>query len=155
MEGVWMMDSTTTARRLAAKIGRDLFQAHRGVLSRSDGRLVIFGNDGYQQDQRSRQEVELLRRKLCDSGFTEEDFGTDPTDGYTWVLIVVPPKAHSDDRAAVAFTLLYCAAEAEDMLWDAWLTACASTDSSNHEGFAAVQRGIAEGAIAAFEAMTP
>jgi hypothetical protein len=149
-----MSDSTTTACRLAAKIGRDLFQAHRGVLSRSDGRLIIFGNDGYRQDQRSRQEVELLRGKLHDGGFTEEGFGTDPADGYTWVLIVAAPKAHSEDRAGVAFHLLYCAAEAEDLLWGAWLTACASTDFSNHESFAAVQRGIAQGTIAAFEAVS-
>ncbi len=96
-------------------ISRDSFQSHRGVSDTGKaGYLVLYGNDGYSQDPRTRLEVDLVRAWLKNARVYEVGFGLDPADGYTWAMIV--HNARGDDEKLACH------------LWDcvqaAWRTAC-------------------------------
>ena len=71
---------------LANFVSESLFANHRGIIDIDDG-FVVYGNDGYNQDQRSRNEVEIVRERLKDLGLPEPVFGVDEAEGYTWVLV--------------------------------------------------------------------
>ncbi len=59
---------------------------HRGVED-FGYRCVVFGNDGFTNDTRTREEVRLVREAVAGMGLAEEAFGTDPS-GYSWAMVV-------------------------------------------------------------------
>jgi hypothetical protein len=67
--------------------GPELFPAHRGAMPLM-GRVIAFGNDGCREDARAQEEVEILRQHCSAEGIDILGFGTDPTDGYTWAMIL-------------------------------------------------------------------
>ena len=104
------MDQTENGKALAHHLGETYFQAHRGAFIRGNA-LVVFGNDGYQQDERARREVDAVLAWGKTQGLRVTDFGTDPEDGYSWVLVFTGAKP--DELADLALA-------AEDVLWRAW-----------------------------------
>jgi hypothetical protein len=90
----------------AAEYAREQYIAvHRGVFPGSNS--VIFGNDCFNTDVRSRLEVCKLVENLNDDGIDILGFGTD-ADGVTWAMEVA-----SDDPEWL-----------QGMLWGAWTSAC-------------------------------
>jgi hypothetical protein len=77
------------AKKAAAFVSQpELFQARRGAIRwRMVGVLVAFGNDGYEQDERVRNEVETLRAYLAEARIRELGFAT-CKDGYSWAMLV-------------------------------------------------------------------
>lgn len=74
------------AKRLVQYVSTQMMDAHRGAMPWHHPRVVVvFGNDGYDIDDRAKQEVEALRRIAERDGLREFAFATD---GYSWVLIV-------------------------------------------------------------------
>jgi hypothetical protein len=75
-------------QKLVDRLASDCFEAHRGVFwwQQKKRVAVVFGNDGYRQDNRSRLEVEALRRLLAHWGGKELGFATDSETGYSWAL---------------------------------------------------------------------
>lgn len=143
------------AARLATKIGTELIKAHRGVILLPDHRYyAVFGNDGYGQDEKSRREVEVFRRRTFSGErdreevafATSEDFPRiEGAEGYTWVLIMrekgeESPGVTSVIAKAIAETLWVSWYEANDCVWD----------YENTDAFAAQQMRIATSAIAEF-----
>src|SRR5262249_9169718 len=51
------MDETKKGKDLARHICLGMFEAHRGAFPRRN-ELVVFGNDGYAEDERARREVD-------------------------------------------------------------------------------------------------
>src|SRR6516162_9314743 len=66
--------------------GEEGFEAHRGVIPVRDDTFVVFGNDGYQKDERARREVATVRERLAGDA-VELGFATDE-DGYSWAMVV-------------------------------------------------------------------
>jgi len=127
------------ARELANEIGEHLFEAHRGATHSADyiETFVVFGNDGYSEDERSKKEVEFLR------SFVEKDdalhwlgFST-AEDGYSWVALI--------EHEAVDLINI------ENAVWAAWGRACdPEHDDTAVSGYEFVQRSIAHSAIARY-----
>jgi hypothetical protein len=95
--------------RLAAWIHDNLFQIHRGAFPGSVTRLarlpefdgiIAFGNDGYATNERTKEAVDLLRRRLSDAGLKEVGFAVSPEGGFTWVIACQVPSNTSQDEAA-------------------------------------------------------
>jgi hypothetical protein len=67
-------------------LGDEGFPAHRGVIYLRGGDFLVFGNDGYNQDERTKREVESVRRLLApraaETGFALTE------DGYSWALLI-------------------------------------------------------------------
>ena len=83
------MNWNEEARREANRAYEEMFSAHRGAFpSRVVGHTVIFGNDAYTSDGRTRAEVAKLRDYLGAKGIQEVGFGTGDVEGYTWAMIV-------------------------------------------------------------------
>src|SRR5262245_8395932 len=90
-------DSTMNSAKSAANYFHDFkFHYHRGVEDASH-LLIAFGNDGYNVDERSRKEVELVRAAARKLGLIETDFATDDADGYTWALVYRYPACTSSE----------------------------------------------------------
>jgi len=65
-----------------------MFAAFRGAMpSKVEGITVAFGNDGYEKDQRSKDEVATVRRFLTDIGINELGFATSLEDS-SWAMLV-------------------------------------------------------------------
>src|SRR5438045_3823426 len=77
--------------QLAEAISEHLMPAHRGVFEMG-GRLIAFGNDGYETCENSRRQVRLFRDWLRDHHVAEVAFGTDPTENHAWVLVLDAPS---------------------------------------------------------------
>jgi hypothetical protein len=78
------------AKAAADFVGRCLFDQHRGVLDCGD-KVVLFGNDAYDSDPRSRKEVELVRSGLEAMGLQAHGFGTgypDEDGNGSWAVVV-------------------------------------------------------------------
>jgi hypothetical protein len=78
------------AKAAAEFVGRCLFHRHRGVLDCGD-KVVLFGNDGYDSDARSRKEAELVRSGLEAMGLKAHGFGTgypDEDGNGSWAVVV-------------------------------------------------------------------
>ena len=78
------------AKAAAEFVGHCLFHRHRGVLDCGD-KVVLFGNDGYDSDARSRKEVELVRSGLEAMGLKTHGFGTgypDEDGNGSWAVVV-------------------------------------------------------------------
>lgn len=88
------MAERRTATQWANYISENLFEHHRGAhFDDTDGVYILFGNDGYTQDDRSKEEVNFVRKNLSLFGATEVDFGLNDgvEDGYTWVMLIDIP----------------------------------------------------------------
>jgi hypothetical protein len=121
-------------------VNEHLMEAHRGVIP-FNGRLVIFGNDGYDSDPLTRVQVGMVKTWLEENGYTEEEFGTT---GYSWAMVVRNPNGYP---AAV------CAGAAEEALWACFVNAKTEPGSDpaavseDLATFVACQRPIAARAI--------
>ena len=106
------MNQTDKGKGLAAEVNETMFQAHRGAFVRR-GELIVFGNDGYEGDDKGRpkREVEAAVAWAKGHGLEVTDFGTD-ADGHSWALVCRGGRAHDLRRLAV---------EAEDVLRKAWV----------------------------------
>jgi hypothetical protein len=93
-------------------------EARRGAMEwRLGGVVVVFGNDGYEHDQRSRDEVAAVRRYLWDHDIMEFGFATTP-DGNTWAMLVYE---HSEQEQLYEMReLLFY------VVWGAWPGATAA-----------------------------
>jgi hypothetical protein len=88
-----VFDWDSEAVRAANQISVHNLSGHRGALRwRRAGVVAIFGNDGYAIDDRSKHEVELVRRKLQVIRADELGFGVDSTRGYSWALLTTLPE---------------------------------------------------------------
>lgn len=85
-----------------------LMHRHRGVIN-CGSYFILFGNDGFSKDQRSRKESAdvwgRLRQYDTESGLS--------SDGNTWTLILTD---HS--------RTLFDEEELEQLVWDTWITVC-------------------------------
>ncbi len=102
--------AATNPARVAAEYYQEFRQhAHRGAEA-GDRRVIAFGNDGYQDDPRTREQVRLARHRAVGLGLVEEAFGTS-ADGYTWAVVYrVGPPADAGDAAEAL----------DDLVWRAW-----------------------------------
>ncbi len=124
-----VQDWKRAAEREAERIhGPEMFPAHRGAMP-SMGCVVAFGNDGYREDARAQEEVEILRQYCSAEGIDILGFGVDPTEGYTWAMIL-----GTDDVALV-----------DDLVW----AACREAWRESGEGVLSYQRSIARQTIEA------
>jgi hypothetical protein len=84
------MDWNAEAKAAANYVLDAMFSTRRGTIEWCDGDVtVVFGNDGYGTDERSRREVAVLRMALEIAGLTELGFGlSDDEEQYTWAMIV-------------------------------------------------------------------
>src|SRR4051812_42551482 len=74
---------------MARYVRDNMFEAHRGAMPwKQDGVTVIFGNDGYDQDDRVREAVSRVRAALNRDGIEVLGFGVEPEEGYSWAMLV-------------------------------------------------------------------
>jgi hypothetical protein len=104
------VDWSAEANRAAGFAGdataprKPMIAVFRGAMPwRIEGVTLIFGNDGYERDQRSKDEVAKVRRFLAENGIEELGFATSP-EGYSWAMLV---RSDDDDRL-------------NDVVWAAW-----------------------------------
>ena len=81
------------SQAVANYIGREMFPPHRGVIEVRNPFggcrcLVAFGNDGYGQDERTRQYADALLAELHEEGMWDATFATDSDEDYTWAIVV-------------------------------------------------------------------
>ncbi|QDU29460.1 hypothetical protein ETAA8_45700 [Anatilimnocola aggregata] len=105
------MSNNTAAKAAAEFVGECLFHRHRGVLNYGD-KVILFGNDGYEKDQRSQEEVELIKRHLADCKLEVSEFGQS-TEGFSWAIVV-----NNYQRKRISTNRL------EKRLWECWQQAC-------------------------------
>lgn len=96
------------ARVAADFTGTFLMSQHRGVLDCGD-HFVIFGNDGYTDDPRSRREAEIVLEYLKDDSPV---LGVSD-DGYAWAIVVTDYQRPTFDSERL-----------RKVVWDAWMSAC-------------------------------
>lgn len=106
-------DQPDSSVRSPADIAADfanqfLMHRHRGVIN-CDSYFVIFGNDGWETDQRSRKEMadvwSKLREYELESGFSG--------DRYTWSLVLTDHTRSLFDEE-----------ELNQLVWDTWMEVC-------------------------------
>jgi hypothetical protein len=115
------MNTTTTvsqrfANAVANHISDSMFPPHRGVIEIRNPFggcrcLAAFGNDGYSQDDRTRQYAAALVDELSEQGLWDVDLGTSD-DGYTWAIVV---PLDDDEPATVLMELI------EDALYSRYI----------------------------------
>lgn len=68
----------------------EMMRFHRGATHwEHAGVTVVFGNDGYVENQRSRDDVLRVREYLAAMGIEELGFAVGE-DGYSWAMLVHP-----------------------------------------------------------------
>ncbi len=106
-------DQLETPERTPADIAADfanrfLMHRHRGVIN-CDSYYVIFGNDGWETDQRSRKEMAdvcgKLRQYEPESGWS--------SDKMTWALVLTDHTRSSFNEE-----------ELNQLVWDTWMEVC-------------------------------
>jgi hypothetical protein len=107
-------DEPEASERSPADIAADfanqfLMHRHRGVIN-CDSYYVIFGNDGYATDQRSRKECADVWRRLRQHHDTETGFSSDRM---TWAIVLTD---HSQS--------LFDEVELDHLVWDTWMSVC-------------------------------
>ena len=120
--------SRETKERTRADIAADfatefLMPCHRGVIDCGDY-FIIFGNDGYASDQRSRIEFSEVWGKLRE--FEPESGISD--DGYSWALVLCDYTQKLFDKEKL-----------EKLVWTTWWEVCEThghkpVESVNPEG---------------------
>jgi hypothetical protein len=98
------------ARAAAVFAAKELAQQERGVLDWGDF-FLLFGNDGFNQDARTRREVVLTKKELKKLGLKADAFGVSGN-GSSWAILT--PK--KDRRREVWLAALQATL---DMAWDA------------------------------------
>ena len=133
MRTVWSAEAAAMARYVAD----NMFEAHRGAMPwRQEKITVIFGNDGYGQDKRAKQEVALVREYLEEVGIRVLGFGTNPENNYSWAMLVQSQAC--DDLNKLVWACWMPTKPVREMMAD---------DGSPTSTFAAVQGEIAARAI--------
>jgi hypothetical protein len=87
--------------QVAEKVDRYLIEAKRGAVPFGNG-VLVFGNDGYEQDPVARDEAGLIDAWLVDEGYAVEGSAR-RADGYTWMISAVLPtqlESPADDEVA-------------------------------------------------------
>jgi hypothetical protein len=98
-----------SAADLAAEFAnRFLMHRHRGVIN-CDSYFILFGNDGYSTDQRSRKECSEVWNRFRDH---EAQVGLS-SDGCTWSVVLTD---HSRTR--------FNEVELDRFIWDTWMGVC-------------------------------
>ena len=105
--------TTTAEERPVADLAADFAEAflmhrHRGVIN-CDDHFILFGNDGYANDLRSRREAEIVREGLAGH---KPQLGQS-FNGSTWAIVLTD---HSREK--------YEEEELNQLVWDAWMEAC-------------------------------
>jgi hypothetical protein len=86
------IDWDAEAVAMANHVCERMFNVHRGAIPwRQLGIAVLFGNDGYTEDDRSKREVSHLRGKMVDIESKVLGFGVNSEDGYSWAMLVLHP----------------------------------------------------------------
>jgi hypothetical protein len=130
-------DWNDEASRMADHVCAHMFSSHRGAMAgQYPGTLVLFGNDGYAQDERTRELVERLGSAVTAGGLQVLGFGVNQPDSYSWALII---RCDADEWSLQVATAL---------VWDEW-----SEGRPDHSAFMNAQTRIAieavdEGAVA-------
>ena len=140
------IDWNAEAVKMAIHAGTHMMKAHRGAMEwRQVGIYVIFGNDGYaadagtdDYDPRAEAEVGVLRDflegpEMKRDGVEVLGFGIDPTDGYSWAMLV-----RGGEYSGVEAVRLF-----NHMVWGAWSRTCVDGD----DGVFGVQYQIAMGVM--------
>lgn len=123
------------ASTIAEYVGRHMPSAHRGALPYGlPGVLVLFGNDGFATDQRTKREVETVTQSLRLLGAEDLEFGTDKA-GDSWAIIATLPE----------FPVHTAVRDVADLAWDVWYSA---GDFRKRGTIGRVQRRIAHQVIA-------
>lgn len=91
-----------------------LFPYHRGVLDGID-MLFAFGNDGFEKDARSQEQVDLLRKELDSLGLSEKAFATSDN-GVSWVMVLTAADGVDFDDVDEM--------EVQQAIWRCWNQAC-------------------------------
>ena len=125
------------ASAVADHISREMFPPHRGVIEVRNPYggcrcLVAFGNDGYGQDERTRQYADALLDVLHEEGMWDAKLATDSDENYTWAILVP-----LDDDESVR---LYQAA-IEDELYAQYR---AAHDITDDDGFVLLRKSICD-----------
>ena len=89
-----------TAGRMAQHANDNLMHTHRGVEPSGADMYVLFGNDSYATDNRSKAEAEAVRQAACDEGLYISDIQTSE-DGYTWAIAAICDEETADYLADV------------------------------------------------------
>lgn len=108
-----MFDWGAEAVTMADYANKHMSDAHRGAMpGRQLGIIVVFGNDGY-EDDRTKLEVAMLREEVLAAVPRMEilGFGVDSTDGYSWAMLVRPVSDIENDFLMVALNdiISHCA----------------------------------------------
>ena len=106
-----MINDNNAAIAAAEHVNQNLTHRHRGVLDCHD-KLIVFGNDAYESDERSQEEVDLMKRELAELGLPVLEFGISQ-DGHSWAILV-----EIGEHRSIELT------EIEQRLWTCWKQAC-------------------------------
>ena len=98
-----------------------LCHRHRGVVN-CDDKVLIYGNDCYADDPRSRREVELLIQRLKQLEIFKHEFGLS-SDGNTWALLI---RNYRGDDIPMD--------DLVTMVTDAWVIACEEQRTRERDG---------------------
>jgi len=109
----WLPRSSYATRQ-ANHASEKLMHFHRGTMMRR-GRCIVFGNDSFEGDLRSRLEVVKLLGTVEKLGLEVEGFGAEEG-GYSWALVV---KVSPDEWLAEEQEYVL-----NEAVWDAWFLAC-------------------------------
>ena len=94
----------------ADAVAEQHFDVHRGAMTTElhfgEPAIVLFGNDSYARDERTRRQVELVRDALVRYGIRILGFGVDTEESYSWAILV-----DSEDE------------DLGDLVWAAWAEA--------------------------------
>jgi len=94
-------DWNAEAATMAQYVFDNMFKAHRGAMPwKQEGISVVFGNDGYDKDDRAKNEVAMVRKYLEEKGISILGFGVGSSNGYSWAMLV-QTRAHKELRKLV------------------------------------------------------
>jgi hypothetical protein len=139
-------DRSEEAVQAANYLHEKHFELHRGAVLWEPGVVAIFGNDGYLQEERTRKEVDIVRKKLQAARLKEVAFGTDSVEGgYTWALLFEVAGEEYQTQVGRKFHRVMLTNSFFDLVWDAWSLAYPTDDPQDDDDFREAQRLSAAG----------
>jgi hypothetical protein len=139
-------DRSEEAVRAANYLHEQHFEAHRGAVLWKPGIVALFGNDGYLQDERTRNEVDIVRKKLQAARIKEIAFGTDSVEGgCTWALLFEVRGHEYQAKVGRMFQRVMLTNSFFDLVWDAWAAAYPTDDPQDDDDFREAQKLSAAG----------
>jgi len=139
-------DRSEEAVQAANYLHEKHFELHRGAVLWEPGVVAIFGNDGYLQEERTRNEVDIVRKKLQDARLKEVGFGIDSVEGgYTWALLFEVRGEEYQTKVGRKFHRVMLINWSFDLVWDAWSVAYPTDDPQDDDSFKEAQRLHATG----------